>query len=581
MAAIVYLDVDDEITSAAARLRTLKDDRIALVLPLGSRLATSRINFRLLAKEAANRRKTLEIVTGDASTRALAASAGLATHPSVAAFEGGPDAASPDRPSPARPGPGAAAGGAVAGVAGAGAETRAAGAGSPVGNLDDSPTAVVPVVTALPALKPPRERQPVPQVGRRPAAPPDRRLLAIALGLVALLLAGGVAGYTLLPSATVTLVPAVERVGPIELSVTAQSGITQPDPTRLLVPARTFTFDLDVSDTFPATGVKVDEVAATGEVTFSSLDTGSSNTIPAGSTVSTQSGIDFRTNERADLPPAEIGIVDGKFVVIPSTAKVGIDAVVPGPTGNVAAGTIVVVPKTENPKRTSVTNAKPTTGGAHIETKQVIQADLDAAVASLTNELKTAFEDKVAAREGVPEGTTLFAETEVLGEATPSVDPATLLDKLSDTFDLGMTAKGTVVGVDPSPVSTLAEARLRSSVKDGFSLLEDSIDIEPGTPLVTGSTITFPVTASAWAARDLDVSALRARIHGLGLPQARTVLREYGDATITVWPDWVTTIPTNDDRLSFTITAPPAPSPSTRPTPRPSPSSAPTGSTGP
>jgi hypothetical protein len=144
-----------------------------------------------------------------------------------------------------------------------------------------------------------------------------------------------------------------------------------------------------------------------------------------------------------------------------------------------------------------------------------------------------------------------------------------------------MTAKGTVVGVDPSPVSTLAEARLRSSVKDGFSLLEDSIDIEPGTPLVTGSTITFPVTASAWAARDLDVSALRARIHGLGLPQARTVLREYGDATITVWPDWVTTIPTNDDRLSFTITAPPAPSPSTRPTPRPSPSSAPTGSTGP
>jgi hypothetical protein len=86
MAAIVYLDVDDEITSAAARIRGLEDERIALVLPLGSRLATSRINFRLLAREAEVRGKKIEIVTNDASARALAASAGLPTYLSVVAF---------------------------------------------------------------------------------------------------------------------------------------------------------------------------------------------------------------------------------------------------------------------------------------------------------------------------------------------------------------------------------------------------------------------------------------------------------------------------------------------------------------
>jgi len=46
--AIYYLDVDDEITSAAARIRGSADARIAIVMPSGSRVATSRINFKLL-----------------------------------------------------------------------------------------------------------------------------------------------------------------------------------------------------------------------------------------------------------------------------------------------------------------------------------------------------------------------------------------------------------------------------------------------------------------------------------------------------------------------------------------------------
>ena len=38
--------------------------------------------------------------------------------------------------------------------------------------------------------------------------------------------------------------------------MTAQTGITQPDPASLLVPATTFSFDVSGSQTFPATGVK-------------------------------------------------------------------------------------------------------------------------------------------------------------------------------------------------------------------------------------------------------------------------------------------------------------------------------------
>ena len=85
--AIFYLDIDDEITSAAARIRGTQDLLVVLVLPAGSRIATSRINFRLLAREAQQRSRRLSIVAPDASARALAATAGLPVYASTMEYE--------------------------------------------------------------------------------------------------------------------------------------------------------------------------------------------------------------------------------------------------------------------------------------------------------------------------------------------------------------------------------------------------------------------------------------------------------------------------------------------------------------
>ncbi|MDQ3127746.1 MAG: hypothetical protein M3Q66_04720, partial [Chloroflexota bacterium] len=84
---IVYLDVDDEITSAASRIRSAAGTKVALVVPYGSRIATSRMNFRLLSREALVSNKRLSIVSGDAGSRSLAASAGLPVFGSVGEYE--------------------------------------------------------------------------------------------------------------------------------------------------------------------------------------------------------------------------------------------------------------------------------------------------------------------------------------------------------------------------------------------------------------------------------------------------------------------------------------------------------------
>jgi hypothetical protein len=546
---ILYLDADDEITSAAARIRSTDADRLALVLPYGSRLATSRINFRLLAREAAERGKTIEIVAADSSARALAAAAGLTVHPSVAAFEAGANGA---------PGAG------TIGEATGDATGRAAATAVVIperGNVvridppgsDDAPTGVI--------IVPRQGAERVPVVGR--VKPPVRSGVAVGAGVVvlALVVVAAILAFLLLPSATIVLAPRSTEVGPLADSVEARPDVTTPDATTMQIPSKPYPFGAEASGTFTTTGKKVTDTAGTGNVTFANFDTGGSNTIPAGAIVKTESGIAFRTLEAANLPPASISFFP-PFPVSPSTATVPVVAVVSGESGNVPANTIVVVPKGENKNLTKVTNQDPTSGGTHVESPQVSQADVNKAMATLNTQLAADFDTKISAALGVPAGTTLFPETKSLGTATPSVDPKTLVGQQVPTFDLALTAAGTVVGVDASPVKTIAEARLRSRVDAGSTLDPASITIDIGTPTVTGDTVTFPVTMHGTETKTVDKATLLAAIRGLDLPAARAKLQPFGDADIRVWPDWVTSIPTNVDRVSLTIGNPaPAPSP--------------------
>src|SRR4051812_44348179 len=83
----VYLENDDEITSAIARLRAVTERDVIVVVPPGSKIATSRINFKLLAREAAERRLNVVAVSDEPQVRALAISAGLPAYDSIPAAE--------------------------------------------------------------------------------------------------------------------------------------------------------------------------------------------------------------------------------------------------------------------------------------------------------------------------------------------------------------------------------------------------------------------------------------------------------------------------------------------------------------
>jgi hypothetical protein len=620
MAAIIYLDVDDEITSAAARIRSTEERRVVLVVPGGSRLATSRINFRLLAREAQTRGRRMWIVAGDGATRALAASAGLPVYASVAEYEDSMEVPSPPSatgldgapPARRRRAPTAEAKGVAESTAaeavtaaGVGGATGFAGAAGGPGSGSDltpaepsapetpdvaeaeiaaigaaaAPSGATPAglgglpaapASATPTARPPVERtaRPAPaynppaRAARRPERPetaasipivrpargwPIGRTTAIIAAIVlALIVAvGGVAAYVFLPSATIVVTTHPVAIGPVELTVRADPAATDVDPATDTVPAQRLTFKVETSDTFQTKGTRVEKTRASGSVTFENGTT-SAKTIAGGSIVSTEGGIQFRTARSVTIPPSEI-------FPLPSIGKASVDieAVITGTGGNVPANAITVVPRGEDPNELRVNNPDPTTGGTRKEFPQVGQDEIDAALASLRKQLGTKFNQLLANPTGVPEGMTLFPETKHLGAGTPTSDPGDLVGKEVDSFDLGMTANGTVTAVDEAAVEEFAASEITGDVAAGHRLVDDSVTVTIGEPAVDGDVVMFPVTATAQQVRELDGKAMLAQVKGKTVSQARSILQQYGEVNLSVWPDWVTAIPTIDARVSL------------------------------
>ena len=607
---IVYLDVDDEITSAAARIRTAEEVDVALVLPAGSRIATSRINFRLLAREASERSRRLAIVAPEASTRALAASAGLPVFASVmeygeargrtdAAPEGGPDAVGPVivagaapagaagvAPAPASsPAPGssatpasAAAAASVAAVAGVGP----GGAPRPVAAPVPGPTSAV----AGPLDAPADSLSTTVRDGIRPRAaigastglsagnPMSARrrrrwplVLALLLGVALLAGTGAAAGYVLLPTATVTVRLAGVPVGPISFVGTADPDALAVDEATATIPADRIALPLAASGTFPATGTRVEEKAATGAVQWQNCDPSRSYTIPSSTVVRTASGVRFATTDGILVPVAILSGTPPNLRVKCQVRNVDVVAVNPGPAGNVAAGAIRFVPGTYDPGLVLVTNPAATSGGVHEEFPKVVAKDVAAAVAALTKQLDVQLVAAAAAPPDLAPGATPYPETARRGEPVPSEPLADIAGREAETFDLALTAAGTVVAADPAPLEEIGAARVAAMVPEGMQVREGSIRVQVGPGVVEDETIRYPVAARAEAVRDISAEEVRALVAGKTPAEARDLLAEYGTVAVVMWPGWAAAITGVDARLVVTVEGLPPSGPTGSPVP--------------
>ena len=521
--AIYFLDVDDEVTSAAARIRDSSDNRIALVLAGGSRVATSRINFRLLAREARQRHKRLAIITADPSVQSVARTAELPVYATVGEYERSE---------------------AVLAQGGAHADTKDA--------LDELAMTVSPRQASRPSGSG-ATRVAAGPVPTRPAGSGgliSRPLIVVAALLVVVFVAA--LGFFFYPSATIVLAVREDTLGPMTVNVVVDPGLVAANDAAMRVPGLTQAFPVTASGEFTATGQTSVDTAATGTATFSSINTIQSVPVIAGTRVTTAGGIAFTTTDTVSVPKATVS----GSTITRGTVNVSVGASAKGTSGNVAAGTITRLPSDLAAFGVSVTNRSATTGGSHTVTPKVLQSDIDAAETSLLADLNSNFQDAVKAPAAVPAGSSLFTETARLGLAVCNPDPAGLLNQGVGSFSLDCQATGTATMADMTGIVAMAEQKIRASVKTGYSLVESSFQTKIGDTAMQSSMIVVPVTVQGAQVPVIDAVKLRSEVLGKSLDDARTLLAQYGKVDISLSPDWSSSLPSFDFRIDFQLIAP-------------------------
>ncbi|MEO7118335.1 MAG: baseplate J/gp47 family protein [Candidatus Limnocylindrales bacterium] len=591
---VCYLDTDDEITDAVARLRTADDRRFIVVVPPGSRIATSRINFRLLAREAQERAVTIGMVSREAGVRSLAISAGMPAYGSVeeaeASLPGGTPGTQPV-PTPSAPAPPSL----TTGVALAtpvepmvaqarrmagetpnvrvGQPVRSAGTPAPSVPYGQTPAAVdleqtrvlprssavgqahhPPPVGTLPSAgwaDDPRVAQ-----GQRPSRPRGRSITrrlfgwGIRLAIIGSIVGGALYGaYLFLPNVTVSLTPVTEVAGPLTVEVTADPAVAVADPDAGVVPAEQVDIPLSATDEFAATGEDVTLTPATGSVRFTSENTLFEVPIPEGTRVFTSDDTQFVTTETVTVPKAS-------FQSGPSNVNATIRAVRAGPAGNVNAGAIDNLPQAIAVQLVKVNNPDRTTGGSRAVTRTPTQADYDDAMAALENsiddQLAAALDDPLT----TPRGLVSYPGTVHRERVTVTPGESDVVGQPVETFTLTAESRGTFLAVNESLVMDVAVQRLEASISSDVRLFTDSVAATAGEGRIVDGRIVYQASATGEQYRALDQGALVDSIRGKSITDARAILAAFGGVDITPWPDFIGTVPDDPRRINLTILQP-------------------------
>jgi hypothetical protein len=529
---LVYLEADDEITAVVRRVRAADAARVVVVAPGRARATSSAVALRLLARVGGEEGRQV-VVVGDALTRSLAVEAGL---PAFGTVDEARDA-SLDAPVPVAEEPRHAA---IHVVRGAATDDTVA---TPVVEAAAQPRpGAMDETRAVPVRRP---APPAPAGRTRTPARSRRRSLGLAavLGLVgALLVAGIVAGATLLPTATVTIVP---RSVPV--NATYELIVADPDRESGTVEARAAIVASGSYEVLEPGG---------GTVTFRNFNIGTVE-VPAGTLVAAGEQA-FETTETVAVPS---GSLTSSGTIAAGEGSAPVLAAAPGPGGNVEAGAIDTVLSRNVAARLRgfpqnnarlVINAEPTTGGVDASGPEITEADVDAAVVALRAELRRLAD----AASPDPGGGRLAVETDPEEPAIEVPEDLVGTRDVPET-EIAGTLAWEVVVVDPDDLEDEAAGRLASDplLPEGHDLRPESVSVELGAPVLRGGEVVVAAAVDALTTPRIERDEILARIIGRSAPEAELALADLGEADVTLWPGWVATVPELEFRVDVRVEA--------------------------
>jgi hypothetical protein len=376
---------------------------------------------------------------------------------------------------------------------------------------------------------------------RRGAA--AQRAAALGLVLLASLLAL-LALYLLVPRAVVVLHPRTQVLSTtVELRIDPSGepgGVGR-------VPARSGVTVVEVSGDVPVEGRRpAPDVRATGTITLVNR-AGGEAAVPAGTVVMTPSGARFATTAEAAL-----GSAAG------STARVAVQALEPGETGNVAR---LEISRVLGPlaTRLAVVNEEPSSGGGQSATPMVTAEDRARARTLALDRAR--FDGARALEAELAEGERLVAQTLVVAVLDEQFEGEVGEAALAVRYRARARITATIFS--RGEVERAARAAWRPTPPAGYFVPTDEVQVGPAeTARVDGDGPTVRVPLRAVAVAEMDANEIRERVRGRSADAARRELARTlpleADPRLRIEPSWIGRTPWRVD-VALDLNPPEAP----------------------
>ncbi|HJT57698.1 MAG TPA: baseplate J/gp47 family protein [Ktedonobacteraceae bacterium] len=408
---------------------------------------------------------------------------------------------------------------------------------------------------------PPPQKKPATRAKTASQRKTNRKLLTAFVCVVILLLI--LAGlYIFLPSAQVTISLPSRSLTVSALHLSASTNTA--DKAHNTVASTVLTFAKSVTGTGNATGTsQVGNAKATGSVNFSNRGTQSVD-VPTGTVLETSKGVQFVTTADALIPPP------GSSSIPP----IPVEAINAGNDGNVAAGSITVIPPASltaiaqhnsiqpSALSLSVTNAQALTGGGAAAATSVTNANIQSEKTTLEKQLQAEFQTWLAPQVHTGDITGTPSRQAETVTTTPASGKVTQDGKFGETVSVRMT----VLVVRAAALQAAAAGSLNAralQMKPANVLVAGqpvTLSKVKSTASKDGSTLAITLDATGQTIQRVSTDDLRNALAGRSIDQAKSDitgglagLRGVLHTNITVSPGFLTILPFRAEHITVIL----------------------------
>lgn len=534
---VIYIDVEDDITTIIGKVKASTEGIVALVPPNRIGVLQSAVNMRLLARSAKSAKKHLVLITNNQPLSMLAATAEI---PVAKNLQSKPELA-------------------VAPALKIDGDDVIDGEQLPVGELaavdkkdesdeeptiSDTTTGVVSSATtkksskSKPEMKKPVGKRNVPDFSR------FRKKLVIIGGALLALVVFFVWAIWFAPRATV-VITAKTTTTTVDRNVALRLG-GESDIESGAIKAMKQEQKQDISVEFAATGEKNVGEKATGRVrlTHQSLSAAS---IPAGTELTTSGGLVFALDSAVNLPASRVG--PGCFpTACPGSATGSITASEGGTNYNAASGNMSGAPSGVS---VSITDA--TSGGTNRTAKIVTADDVARATAALNEKKGDDLRPKV--KSGFGESVMVIETSYRETKSDPS-SSVTVGAEANGPVTLKATVTATMMGIERSQLNSFLRASMTKEIegKANQKVYDDGAkDVKFAQYAEQDGGATVRLTANGKIGPEIKPDEVKEQVRGKKYGDIQASLEAItgvSDVDTQFWPFWVRTVPDQTSRIN-------------------------------